>query len=101
MAASPTCIILSIGTLAVRWAIRLLLAEDYQKMVASIGDAVRFMETLSGSEVHNLNRIDFYTSHEALLLPYEEALTRQSAAPMGLVQPEHALPVDRYAHRGA
>ena len=39
-------------------------------MVTSIGDAVRFMETLSGSEVHNLNRIDFYTSHEAQLLPY-------------------------------
>jgi 3-deoxy-7-phosphoheptulonate synthase len=53
------------------------LAEDYQKMVNSIGDAVRFMETLAGVEVHNLNRIDFYTSHEALLLPYEEGLTRQ------------------------
>ncbi len=53
------------------------LAEDYQKMVNSIGDAVRFMETLAGAEVHNLNRIDFYTSHEALLLPYEAALTRQ------------------------
>ncbi len=53
------------------------LANEYQQMVASIGDAVRFMETLSGSEVHNLNRIDFYTSHEALLLPYEEALTRE------------------------
>ncbi|MFT4248328.1 MAG: 3-deoxy-7-phosphoheptulonate synthase class II [Pseudomonas sp.] len=53
------------------------LAEDYQKMVGSIGDAVRFMETLSGAEVHNLNRIDFYTSHEALLLPYEAVLTRQ------------------------
>ncbi len=53
------------------------LAAEYQKMVASIGDAVRFMETLSGSRVHNLNRVDFYTSHEALLLPYEQALTRQ------------------------
>lgn len=53
------------------------LAAEYQHMVRSIGDAVRFMETLSGSEVHNLNRIDFYTSHEALLLPYEEALTRE------------------------
>jgi 3-deoxy-7-phosphoheptulonate synthase len=52
-------------------------ANEYQQMVTSIGDAVRFMETLSGSEVHNLNRIDFYTSHEALLLPYEEALTRE------------------------
>ncbi|MFC6841239.1 class II 3-deoxy-7-phosphoheptulonate synthase [Xanthomonas theicola] len=53
------------------------LAEDYQKMVASIGDAVRFMETLSGAQLYNLNRVDFYTSHEALLLPYEEALTRE------------------------
>ena len=46
-------------------------------MVDGVGDAVRFMETLSGSEVHNLNRVDFYTSHEALLLPYEESQTRQ------------------------
>jgi 3-deoxy-7-phosphoheptulonate synthase len=53
------------------------LADEYHRMVAGIGDAVRFMETLSGSEVHNLNRVEFYTSHEALLLPYEEALTRQ------------------------
>ncbi|AXK72517.1 3-deoxy-7-phosphoheptulonate synthase class II [Lysobacter sp. TY2-98] len=53
------------------------LADEYRRMVAAIGDAVRFMETLSGEEVHNLNRVDFYTSHEALLLPYEEAITRQ------------------------
>jgi 3-deoxy-7-phosphoheptulonate synthase len=53
------------------------LADEYRRMVTSIGDAVRFMETLSGEEVHNLNRVDFYTSHEALLLPYEESLTRQ------------------------
>ncbi|MDQ2701502.1 MAG: 3-deoxy-7-phosphoheptulonate synthase class II [Pseudomonadota bacterium] len=53
------------------------LAEEYRDMVAGIGDAVRFMETLSGSEVHNLNRVEFHTSHEALLLPYEEAQTRQ------------------------
>jgi 3-deoxy-7-phosphoheptulonate synthase len=53
------------------------LAEEYRRMVSGIGDAVRFMETLSGSEVHNLNRVDFYTSHESLLLPYEEAQTRQ------------------------
>ena len=53
------------------------LADEYRQMVASIGDAVRFMETLSGTEVHNLNRVEFYTSHEALLLPYEESMTRQ------------------------
>ncbi|MBN8213763.1 MAG: 3-deoxy-7-phosphoheptulonate synthase class II [Xanthomonadales bacterium] len=53
------------------------LAEEYQKMVAGIGDAVRFMETLSGSSLHNLRSVEFYTSHEALLLPYEEGVTRQ------------------------
>ena len=53
------------------------LADEYHQMVGAIGDAVRFMETLSGAQVHNLNRVDFYTSHEALLLPYEEAQTRQ------------------------
>ena len=53
------------------------LSEDYHRMVDAVGDAVRFMETISGESRHNLNRADFYTSHEALLLPYEEALTRQ------------------------
>ncbi len=53
------------------------LSDEYTRMVAAIGDAVRFMETISGESLHNLNRADFYTSHEALLLPYEEALTRQ------------------------
>ena len=53
------------------------LADEYRRMVDAIGDAVRFMETLSGEAVHNLNRVDFYTSHEALLLPYEASMTRQ------------------------
>jgi len=59
------------------WVTHSPLAHDYQRMVANIGEAVRFMETLAGSQVHNLNRVDFFTSHEALLLPYEEAFTRQ------------------------
>ena len=58
------------------------LAEEYQQMVDAIGDAVRFMETLSGAQLHNVNRVDFYTSHEALLLPYEEAQTPPGAAPV-------------------
>jgi len=52
------------------------LAEEYHRMVRAI-DGVRFMETLSGEAVHNVRRVDFYTSHEALLLDYEEGLTRQ------------------------
>lgn len=53
------------------------LSEEYHRMVSAVADAVRFMETISGESLHNLNRTDFYTSHEALLLPYEEAITRQ------------------------
>ena len=53
------------------------LSDEYREMVAAVGDAVRFMEPISGTAMNNLNRADFYTSHEALLLPYEEALTRQ------------------------
>ena len=52
-------------------------AAEYQRMVENIGDAVRFMETLAGRQMQSLNRFDFYTSHEALLLPYEEAQTRK------------------------
>ena len=59
------------------WVSHSPLSEEYHRMVAAVGDAVRFMETISGESLHNLNRADFYTSHEALLLPYEEALTRQ------------------------
>lgn len=53
------------------------LADEYRHMVAAVADAVAFMETLSGESLHNLDRAEFYTSHEALLLPYEEAQTRQ------------------------
>lgn len=53
------------------------LAQEYQRRVDAIGDAVRFMETLSGESIHNLNRVEFFTSHEALLLRYEQGLTRQ------------------------
>ncbi|MEO7917069.1 MAG: 3-deoxy-7-phosphoheptulonate synthase class II [Dokdonella sp.] len=51
--------------------------EDYRRMVDQIGDSVRFMETLTGIEIGNFQRVDFYTAHEALLLHYEQGLTRQ------------------------
>ena len=59
------------------WVSHSPLSDEYHKMVEAVGDAVRFMETISGIDLHNLNRADFYTSHEALLLPYEQALTRK------------------------
>jgi 3-deoxy-7-phosphoheptulonate synthase len=53
------------------------LAVEYQKRVDAIGDSVRFMETLTGTPIHEFSRVDFFTSHEALLLWYEQAQTRQ------------------------
>ncbi len=53
------------------------LATEYRRMVDGIGDAVRFMETLAGEPIASFQRAEFYTSHEALLLPYEQAMTRQ------------------------
>lgn len=52
-------------------------AVEYRAIVARIGDAVRFMETLAGEPLASFSRADFYTSHEALLLHYEQALTRK------------------------
>jgi 3-deoxy-7-phosphoheptulonate synthase len=52
-------------------------AEDYLKIVESIGGAIRFMEAAAGHPLEDLTRVDFYTSHEGLHLEYEQAQTRQ------------------------
>jgi 3-deoxy-7-phosphoheptulonate synthase len=51
-------------------------AAEYQKMVASIGEALRFMETLANDRIEEMSRVDFYSSHEGLHLFYEQAQTR-------------------------
>ena len=53
------------------------LADDYSRRVEAIGESLRFMETLAGQTISDFSRVDFYTSHEALLLWYEQAQTRQ------------------------
>ena len=53
------------------------LQDEYRQMVESIGNSLRFMETLAGEPIGSFQRVDFYTSHEALVLHYEQALTRQ------------------------
>ena len=52
-------------------------AADYTRMVESIGESLRFMETLTGCVLADINRVDFFTSHEGLQLYYEQAQTRQ------------------------
>jgi len=52
-------------------------AAEYTRMVETIGDSLRFMETLAGRVLGDINRVDFFTSHEGLQLLYEQAQTRQ------------------------
>ena len=53
------------------------LAAEFHRIADSIGHSVRFMETITGQEPGSLKRVDFFTSHEALHLHYEQALVRQ------------------------
>ncbi len=52
--------------------------EQYQELADRIGEALSFMEAcgINPADVRQLQGTDFYTSHEALLLGYEQALTR-------------------------
>ncbi|MFK7845894.1 MAG: class II 3-deoxy-7-phosphoheptulonate synthase [Rhodothermales bacterium] len=51
-------------------------AGEYQSMVDYISEAVSFMQALSDVPEAPFGRTNFYTSHEALFLPYEESQTR-------------------------
>jgi 3-deoxy-7-phosphoheptulonate synthase len=55
--------------------------QRYKSIAEEIERALRFM-TACGIDLageHQLHQVDFYTSHEALILGYEEALTRRDS----------------------
>ncbi|WP_157217713.1 class II 3-deoxy-7-phosphoheptulonate synthase [Flavisphingomonas formosensis] len=56
-------------------------AQQYSQVAERIGDALDFMAAcgINPETVPQLNGTSFFTSHEALLLPYEQALTRQDS----------------------
>ncbi|MFT4299015.1 MAG: 3-deoxy-7-phosphoheptulonate synthase class II [Aeromicrobium sp.] len=51
------------------------LGQRYESMGREIDKALAFMEAI-GVDPEQLHTVDFYSSHEALLLEYEHALTR-------------------------
>ena len=53
------------------------LHAEYRAFVDAMTEAVRFIETLSESHLTELEQVQFYASHEALHLHFEEALTRE------------------------
>ena len=56
-------------------------SDKFSQVAARIGEALDFMAAcgVDPSSVPQLQATSFYTSHEALLLPYEQALTRQDS----------------------
>jgi 3-deoxy-7-phosphoheptulonate synthase len=61
----------------------------YESLAREIDRAVRFMEAC-GADFDALTRVEFFASHEALLLEYERALTRTDS--------RTGLPYDTSAH---
>ncbi len=56
-------------------------SKKYEELAEGIGRSLKFMEAcgITSTTYRTLRETDFYTSHEALLLPYEESFTRQDS----------------------
>jgi 3-deoxy-7-phosphoheptulonate synthase len=55
--------------------------QRYERIASEIDRALRFMAAcgIDLSAEQGLHNVDFWTSHEALILPYEECLTRRDS----------------------
>jgi 3-deoxy-7-phosphoheptulonate synthase len=55
--------------------------QRYERLADEIDRALRFMRAcgIASETQPNLHEVDFFTSHEALILGYEEALTRKDS----------------------
>ncbi|KAL0566974.1 hypothetical protein V5O48_015022 [Marasmius crinis-equi] len=68
------------------------LRKSFGKIIDGLSDALDFSSTIGASETGGFERgagkgplgeVDFYTSHEGLMLDYEQALTREAPVPGG------------------
>lgn len=57
------------------------LQSKYQTIVHSIAESLRFMRTVGADTSGQLHTVDLYTSHEGLVLEYEQSLTRRLKHP--------------------
>ncbi len=53
------------------------LASEYHNMARRVVEAMHFMENVAGVRAGEMGWVDFFTSHEGLLLVYEETQTRR------------------------
>jgi 3-deoxy-7-phosphoheptulonate synthase len=56
-------------------------SREFESIVASLSDALDFSRTIGGLSGSAADNVDFYTSHEGLLLDYERAMTRSFPVP--------------------
>lgn len=63
--------------------------QRYEKLARDIDKAIRFMEA-AGADFDELKRVEFFTSHEGLLMDYERPMTR--------VDSRNGTPVNTSAH---
>ncbi|KAJ4286307.1 Aromatic/aminoadipate aminotransferase 1 [Kalmusia sp. IMI 367209] len=59
------------------------LQEKYSRIVSNISESLRFMRTIGADTSGKLQTVDLYTSHEGLVLEYEQSLTRRLKHPVG------------------
>jgi 3-deoxy-7-phosphoheptulonate synthase len=59
------------------------LAGEFHKIARTIGESLKFMENILGVHAGEISRVDLYTSHEGLVLAYEEAQTRRAPSHQG------------------
>ena len=70
------------------------LQAKYSTIVASITDSLRFMHTVGADTAGQLQTVDLFTSHEGLLLEYEQSLTRRLKRPTRDVSRDHTGSAD-------
>jgi len=58
------------------WVSHSPMADQYRRTVQTVADGLDFFESLTGKSIDQARRVDFFTSHEGLHLPYEQAQTR-------------------------
>lgn len=68
------------------------LKEKYAAIAKSIQDTLRFLQVINSKQT-NLETVELFTSHEGLLLEYEQALTRLLEKPAASQSSEASSPV--------
>ncbi len=66
--------------------------QHYENVAKRLDETLAFMESIgiTSESSPQIRETEFYTSHEALLLPYEQALTRQDSTTARPAQGAHA-----------